>query len=89
MTANGISASFYHAGLGSDSRSDRQAKWKSGQIRVMVCTNAFGMGIDKPDVRFVVHFDVPDSPEAYFRRQDAVVETDFAALQFCYGMQLT
>jgi ATP-dependent DNA helicase RecQ len=67
LTANNISASFYHAGLGPDSRSYRQAKWKNGQIRVMVCTNAFGMGIDKPDVRFVIHFDVPDSPEAYFQ----------------------
>ena len=67
LTANGVSASFYHAGLESDSRSDRQKKWKKDQIRVMVCTNAFGMGIDKPDVRFVVHFDVPDSPEAYFQ----------------------
>ena len=67
LAANGISSSFYHAGLGPDSRSDRQAKWKSGEIRVMVCTNAFGMGIDKPDVRFVIHFDVPDSPEAYFQ----------------------
>jgi ATP-dependent DNA helicase RecQ len=67
LTANGVSSSFYHAGLGPDSRTDRQAKWKSGEIRVMVCTNAFGMGIDKPDVRFVVHFDVPDSPEAYFQ----------------------
>ena len=67
LASNGISSSFYHAGLGSDSRSDRQARWKDGNIRVMVCTNAFGMGIDKPDVRFVVHFDVPDSPEAYFQ----------------------
>ena len=67
LTANGISSSFYHAGLGPDSRTDRQEKWKSGRIRVMVCTNAFGMGIDKPDVRFVVHLDVPDSPEAYFQ----------------------
>ena len=67
LAANNISASFYHAGLGQDSRSDRQEKWKNGQIRVMVCTNAFGMGIDKPDVRFVIHFDVPDSPEAYFQ----------------------
>lgn len=67
LTANGISSSFYHAGLGQDSRSDRQAQWKDGNIRVMVCTNAFGMGIDKPDVRFVVHFDMPDSPEAYFQ----------------------
>ena len=67
LTANGISSSFYHAGLGPDSRTDRQEKWKKDQIRVMVCTNAFGMGIDKPDVRFVIHFDLPDSPEAYFQ----------------------
>ena len=67
LASNGISSSFYHAGLGTDSRSDRQARWKDGRIRVMVCTNAFGMGIDKPDVRFVVHFDVPDCPEAYFQ----------------------
>ncbi len=67
LTANGISASFYHAGLGQDSRTDRQEQWKNDRIRVMVCTNAFGMGIDKPDVRFVIHFDVPESPEAYFQ----------------------
>ena len=67
LTANGISSSFYHAGLGQQSRTDRQERWKSGEIRVMACTNAFGMGIDKPDVRFVVHFDVPDCPEAYFQ----------------------
>lgn len=67
LAANGISSSYYHAGLGTDSRTDRQEKWKSDKIRVMVCTNAFGMGIDKPDVRFVVHYDVPDSPEAYFQ----------------------
>ena len=67
LTANGVSASFYHAGLGPDTRSERQAQWKTDKIRVMACTNAFGMGIDKPDVRFVVHFDVPDSPEAYFQ----------------------
>ena len=67
LASNDISSSFYHAGLGTDSRTERQEQWKSGRIRVMVCTNAFGMGIDKPDVRFVVHFDVPDSPEAYFQ----------------------
>ena len=67
LSANGVSASFYHAGLGQQSRTNRQEQWKSDKIRVMVCTNAFGMGIDKPDVRFVIHFDVPDSPEAYFQ----------------------
>ena len=67
LAANGVSSSFYHAGLGQDSRTDRQERWKRDEIRVMVCTNAFGMGIDKPDVRFVVHFDVPDCPEAYFQ----------------------
>ena len=67
LSSNGISSSFYHAGLGPESRSERQSRWKEGSIRVMVCTNAFGMGIDKPDVRFVIHFDVPDSPEAYFQ----------------------
>ena len=67
LSQGGISASFYHAGLGALTRSQRQQDWKSGQTRVMVCTNAFGMGIDKPDVRFVVHADLPDSPEAYFQ----------------------
>lgn len=67
LSENGISASFYHAGLGPDTRTQRQEAWKKDEIRVMVCTNAFGMGIDKPDVRFVVHYDVPDGPEAYFQ----------------------
>ena len=67
LTSNGVSASFYHAGLGPETRAQRQEQWKSGDVRVMACTNAFGMGIDKPDVRFVVHFDVPDCPEAYFQ----------------------
>lgn len=67
LTAAGITASFYHAGLPHSLRTTRQDEWKSGKIRVMVCTNAFGMGIDKPDVRFVVHMDLPDSPEAYFQ----------------------
>lgn len=67
LKAEGISVSFYHAGLSSELRSERQAAWKKGSIRVMICTNAFGMGIDKPDVRFVVHCDLPESPEAYFQ----------------------
>ena len=64
---NGQSASFYHAGLGTETRTLRQEAWKKGEIRIMVCTNAFGMGIDKPDVRFVVHMDLADSLEAYFQ----------------------
>jgi ATP-dependent DNA helicase RecQ len=64
---NKVSADFYHAGLSNEVRSRKQEKWKNNQIRVMVSTNAFGMGIDKPDVRFVVHIDLPDSLEAYFQ----------------------
>lgn len=67
LSSGGISASFYHAGLSAALRAERQELWQSGKIAVMVCTNAFGMGIDMPDVRFVVHFDMPESPEAYFQ----------------------
>ena len=67
LRQNEQSASFYHAGLSPDTRASRQEDWKSGRIRIMVCTNAFGMGIDKADVRFVVHMGLPDSPEAYFQ----------------------
>ena len=62
-----ISADFYHAGLTSQLRNQRQDEWKSGMTRVMVCTNAFGMGIDKPDVRVVIHMDLPDTLEAYYQ----------------------
>ena len=60
-------ADFYHAGLTSLERSEKQQAWKQGKTRIMVCTNAFGMGIDKPDVRLVIHYDLPDSIEAYFQ----------------------
>jgi ATP-dependent DNA helicase RecQ len=63
----GISTSFYHAGLPAEDRNKRQDDWMEGKIRVMVCTNAFGMGIDKPDVRIVVHLAPPESLEAYFQ----------------------
>ena len=63
----GITATFYHAGLDSVVKDERQKAWQDDQVRVMVATNAFGMGIDKPDVRLVIHIDCPDSIEAYFQ----------------------
>ena len=67
LNESGISATFYHAGLDNTVKDDRQKAWQSDQVRVMVATNAFGMGIDKPDVRVVIHIDCPDSIEAYFQ----------------------
>ena len=67
LNKSGIKSDFYHAGLSSAQRARRQEAWKSGMVPVVVATNAFGMGIDKADVRVVVHYDVPDSPEAYFQ----------------------
>ena len=67
LKSAGLSVSYYHAGLSHAARTARQEDWKADRIRIMVCTNAFGMGIDKPDVRFVVHYDLPDCPEAYFQ----------------------
>ncbi|HJT72518.1 MAG TPA: helicase-related protein, partial [Chitinophaga sp.] len=67
LEQNGIAATYYHAGLTGDERSTRQDLWLKGRIRVMACTNAFGMGIDKPDVRLVIHYDVPDGLEAYYQ----------------------
>ena len=67
LTNEGITADFYHAGLDNAVKDLRQKRWQSGEVRVMVATNAFGMGIDKPDVRSVLHLDLPDSPEAYFQ----------------------
>ncbi|MCF8359929.1 MAG: RecQ family ATP-dependent DNA helicase [Prolixibacteraceae bacterium] len=67
LVKSGIKAGYYHAGLSAESRHTRQHDWVSGKTRIIVATNAFGMGIDKPDVRFVLHADAPDSLEAYFQ----------------------
>ncbi len=67
LTEEGIPATHYHAGLEPAVKDERQKAWHDDQVRVMVATNAFGMGIDKPDVRLVIHIDCPDSPEAYFQ----------------------
>jgi ATP-dependent DNA helicase RecQ len=67
LIANGIAAEYYHAGLSAESKDKKEELWKSGKSRVMVATNAFGMGIDKPDVRLVVHVDLPNSIESYFQ----------------------
>ena len=67
LNNNGIIAAPYHAGLSPEIRERTQESWIAGKIRIVVCTNAFGMGIDKPNCRFVVHLDLPESPEAYFQ----------------------
>jgi len=67
LLQQGITAGYYHAGLSFEERNRAQDEWQKDRIRVMVSTNAFGMGIDKPDVRFVIHMDLPDNPESYFQ----------------------
>jgi ATP-dependent DNA helicase RecQ len=67
LSEHNVTASYYHAGLKQVVRDERQQLWMKNRFRVMVATNAFGMGIDKPDVRFVIHMDLPDGPEAYFQ----------------------
>ncbi len=67
LSNNKVSADYYHAGLGTDTRTLKQKEWMEGKTKVIVATNAFGMGIDKPDVRFVIHFDIPDTLESYFQ----------------------
>ena len=67
LTEAGLSATFYHAGLEHAQKDHRQRDWQHDRVRIMVATNAFGMGIDKPDVRLVLHYDLPDSIEAYFQ----------------------
>lgn len=67
LKSNGISSTFFHAGLEPSVKDERQNAWQNDEVRVIVATNAFGMGIDKPDVRLVIHYDCPDSLEAYFQ----------------------
>ncbi|MGV3656503.1 MAG: RecQ family ATP-dependent DNA helicase, partial [Chitinophagaceae bacterium] len=67
LQMHGFSADYYHAGLKSEDRSKRQQQWMDGQTKIMVCTNAFGMGIDKGDVRLVIHMEAPDSLESYYQ----------------------
>ena len=67
LNSVGISATYYHAGLDAKTRDERQDLWMKGKVKVIAATNAFGMGIDKPDVRLVIHMDLPDSIEAYFQ----------------------
>ena len=67
LASNGFTAEYYHAGLSANAKDEREERWKSGKSRIMVATNAFGMGIDKPDVRIVLHTDMPSSIEAYFQ----------------------
>jgi ATP-dependent DNA helicase RecQ len=67
LAERGLSVSFYHAGLDTDTRNERQEAWMSGHTQVIVATNAFGMGIDKPNVRFVIHCDIPDTLENYYQ----------------------
>ena len=67
LQRHGISADFYHAGLDGPTRDRKQQEWMDGKTRIIVSTNAFGMGIDKPDVRFVIHIDIPDTLEGYFQ----------------------
>ncbi|RYD81864.1 MAG: RecQ family ATP-dependent DNA helicase [Sphingobacteriales bacterium] len=67
LKQNRLSADYYHGGLNTLERSEKQEKWKNNKTRIVVCTNAFGMGIDKPDVRLVVHYNLPESLEAYYQ----------------------
>lgn len=95
LNKQGISADYYHAGLSTPVRTQKQMKWLKNQTRVMVCTNAFGMGIDKPDVRTVIHLGMPDSLEAYYqeagragrddRRSYAVLLFDDSDMSFLTG----
>ena len=91
LVSQGVDAGFYHAGLSKEERNDVQERWKRGDLRIIAATNAFGMGIDKPDVRFVCHFDLPEAVESYYlllwnksdiKRLEAIYQSSFPGLDY-------